>query len=95
MIHSGAGALAEVAGDAAVQVDLGDEESIAAEMLRVHRDEAHRKQLIEKGAAQAAKYRWSRTVDRLLALFAEVGETRSRRPRAGGAPVAAGGGHAH
>ena len=95
VIHSGAGALAEVAGDAAVQVDLADEESIAAEMLRVHRDEAHRKQLIEKGTAQAAKYRWSRTVDRLLALFAEVGGDALAAAVPAGAAAAAGGGHAH
>lgn len=73
VIHSGMGSLAEVAGDAAIRVDIQDEESVAAEMLKIHTDDAYRKSYIEKGKARAANYKWSTTVDALSKLFQELG----------------------
>jgi glycosyltransferase involved in cell wall biosynthesis len=84
VLHSGAGSLAEVAGGAGIQVKLDDEESIAADMQRVHADAELRKQLVEKGLAQAAKFTWKSAADRLLGVFSEVGGDVAALAGAGG-----------
>jgi glycosyltransferase involved in cell wall biosynthesis len=84
VLHSGAGSLAEVAGGAGIQVKLDDEESIAADMQRVHADAELRMQLAEKGLAQAANFTWKNAVDRLLGVFSEVGGEVAALAGAGG-----------
>ncbi|MFN0206608.1 MAG: glycosyltransferase family 4 protein [Planctomycetota bacterium] len=86
VLHSGRGALAETAGGAGLLVNIDDEEAIAAEMYRMHSDESARTDIINKGKAHAAKYKWSRTVDQLFTLFQELG---------GAVGAGAHGGHAH
>ncbi|HKE01357.1 MAG TPA: glycosyltransferase, partial [Planctomycetota bacterium] len=72
VIHSAAGAVSEAAGGAGIEVP-DDEEEIARAMTRVHADESFRAERIAKGLERAAQFRWSKTADRLLELFAEVG----------------------
>jgi glycosyltransferase involved in cell wall biosynthesis len=83
VIHSGQGALAEVAGDAAIRVDIHDEERVAEEMYRIHTDEAARNAYIQKGKVHAAKYKWSTTAARLLDVFQEIGGAVGASPSAG------------
>ncbi len=84
VIHSGAGSLAEVAGDAGIQVPLDDEEAVARAMTSMHADETKRKERVEKGLAHAATFRWSKTVEGLLSVFEPLG---------GAAAAGAGGSH--
>lgn len=84
VIHSGMGSLSEVAGDAGIRVDMNDEETVAAEMVKLYKDENYRKSFIQKGRDQAAKYKWSATVDKLTSIFTELGGA-----------VTAGAGHGH
>jgi glycosyltransferase involved in cell wall biosynthesis len=72
VLHTGAGSLPELVGDAGLAVPA-DEEAVAEGMAKLHLDEAIRADLSAKGIARAAGYRWSRSADRLLSIFAEIG----------------------
>lgn len=84
VLHSGAGSLAEVAADAGLRVDTDDDEAVAAAMARIHTDDSLRTACIEKGTAQAARFAWSSTADRLLTLFDTVGGSAGALAHAGG-----------
>ena len=58
-------AMPEVAGDAAILVDPTSVEEIARAMAQVSSDTSLRKQLREKGLAQAAKFSWEATCGRV------------------------------
>ncbi len=73
-----AGAIPEVAGDAAVLVDPTDVEQLAAELVRVVDDEALRRSLIERGHAQALAFTWQRTASAMADLY-ERAATEARR----------------
>ncbi len=57
--------LTEVAGDAAILVNPGSVESIAAAMHRIARDESLPIELVEKGIQQAKKFSWDKTAQLL------------------------------
>jgi alpha-1,3-rhamnosyl/mannosyltransferase len=61
VVASRRGALPEVAGDAAVLVDAMDVEGFARAIERVVHDEAHARDLTERGRARAAHFSWART----------------------------------
>jgi glycosyltransferase involved in cell wall biosynthesis len=53
-VTSNRGALAELAGDAALTVDPVDEDAIADALIRIHDDDALRSALRARGLARAA-----------------------------------------
>jgi alpha-1,3-rhamnosyl/mannosyltransferase len=66
---SGRSALAEVAGDAALLVDPGDQSSVTAALARLLSDDALREQLVSRGRARAATFTWERTAAATLASY--------------------------
>jgi len=59
--------LPEIGGDATLYFD--DLDSLVAQLERVTRDAALREELIARGRAQAAKFRWDVCAERTLAVF--------------------------
>ena len=84
VITSDCTSVPEVAGGAAILVDPSSEESIGNALVRVLRDEALRRQLIERGKVQVRKFSWQETVRKTLDVYAELNE------KACGLAVAAG-----
>lgn len=72
VIASRAGSLAEVIGDAAIAVDPLDASAIAAGVRRLLEDKALRLDLIERGFAQTARFRWEDSGRQLLGLLEQV-----------------------
>jgi glycosyltransferase involved in cell wall biosynthesis len=66
---SSAAGLPEQAGDAAVQFDPTEVESIAGTMLRVMRDEGLREELVRRGHRRIALFSWDRTARTYRALY--------------------------
>ncbi len=62
-------AIVEVAGDAAVLVDVGDVESLATEIDALWTDPGRRADLARAGQLRASRFSWDRSVDGLLELF--------------------------
>jgi glycosyltransferase involved in cell wall biosynthesis len=62
----------EVCGDAALFADPRDPAAIAANLRRVLADEPLRRELGGRGCAQAAKFRWEYSADRLLELIMDA-----------------------
>lgn len=65
VITSNVSSMPEVGGDAAVYVDPFSTESITQALKLVYRDENLRKELIEKGKLQRARFSWQKTADNL------------------------------
>ena len=74
-----AGALPELAVEAAVVVDPGDVASIANGLERLLADEALRRRLGDEGRKVAASYTWARTAERTLAVLRRIGREGARR----------------
>jgi glycosyltransferase involved in cell wall biosynthesis len=74
-----AGAIPEVAGDAAVLFDASSPDDLAAALLRVIEDANLRAGLVERGFARAAEFTWERCASQTLAVLEEAGRARSRR----------------
>ena len=64
--------LPEVAGDAAEYCDANANDSIANTMRRVLSDESLRKQMRQRGFAQAAKFSWKKTAQQTAAVYRSV-----------------------
>ena len=64
-----AGALPEVAGDAAVLVEPDDADALAAALTRVLTDEAKRTRLREAGLERVQQFTWERTAGEMLAAY--------------------------
>jgi glycosyltransferase involved in cell wall biosynthesis len=80
-IVSAAGALPEVAADAALVVQAGDADSLRAALERVLDDAGLRADLRERGLARAAHYSWDRTAAETVQAYEELlGERGQRRP---------------
>jgi len=65
VITSNVTAMPEIAGDAALLVDPFSVDSIKEGMLKIHKDEFLRKDLIAKGKIQREKFSWDKTADKL------------------------------
>ena len=61
VITSSLSSMQEIAGDAALYADADRFENIAEQMMRIYKDEALGKELIEKGQLVAGRYSWDRT----------------------------------
>ncbi|MDZ7675260.1 MAG: glycosyltransferase family 1 protein [Acidimicrobiales bacterium] len=65
-------AVAEVAGDAAELVPVGDVETLADGLRRVWTDDERRRQLIERGRVRTEAFSWSRCIDGMVELYRRV-----------------------
>lgn len=72
VVTSRVSSVPEVVGDAALLVDPTSFECIADALLRILRDQSLREVLIQKGRAQAAKFRWKSAVEQTLAVYEET-----------------------
>ena len=66
VITSDATAMPEVAGDAAILVNPNEPGEIKRAMDSIYRDDEYRKELVEKGFAQAEKFSWKKAAGELL-----------------------------
>ncbi len=73
VVTSNVSSMPEVAGDAALLVDPCDEEAIAGGVRRALTDETLRADLRARGLARAREFSWSRAVERVREIYAEVG----------------------
>lgn len=69
VLTSHLGAMAEVAGGAALLVDPDDVSSIAEGMLKLLRDENLRRALIVRGKARLSEFSWERSAQKLIELW--------------------------
>jgi len=65
-------ALPEVAGEAGLTVDPGNEEELGAALAKLATDSMLRQRLTELGLIQAARFTWKRAVDETLAVYNEL-----------------------
>jgi len=72
VVCSNASSLPEVAGDAALLVEPHDVDGLAAALQRALSDEALRRQMIERGLAQAARFSWEKAARETLAVYRAV-----------------------
>lgn len=69
VVTSGAGGLAEVAGDAAVVVGGRETEPYVAALTRLVRTPAWRDQLVQRGAERARRFRWTEMARRTAEVY--------------------------
>lgn len=72
VVTSNASSLPEVVGDAALTVDPGDVEGLAAAIHRVLTDDPLRANLRQRGLMRAAQFRWERTARETLAIYEQT-----------------------
>jgi glycosyltransferase involved in cell wall biosynthesis len=72
VVCSQASSLPEVAGDAALLVEPYDVDGLAAALQRALSDEALRRQMIERGLGQAARFSWAKAARETLAVYRAV-----------------------
>jgi glycosyltransferase involved in cell wall biosynthesis len=72
VVTSNVSSLPEVVGDAAVLIDPYDPAAIAEGMRQVLSDPALRADLVARGLAQARRYSWERSVQRIHDIYAAV-----------------------
>jgi glycosyltransferase involved in cell wall biosynthesis len=79
------GSLPEVAGDAAVLVDPGDDAALAAAIAKLATDPAARQDAAARGLARAAAFTWERCASETAAAYSRALDSPSRsssaRPR--------------
>jgi glycosyltransferase involved in cell wall biosynthesis len=84
VITSDCTSVPEVAGDAAMLVDPTSEKSIGDALVRLLQDEPLRRELIQRGKAQARKFGWQETVRKTLDVYAELSESARAQALAAG-----------
>jgi glycosyltransferase involved in cell wall biosynthesis len=65
-------AIPEVAGDAALLVEAGDEDSLCRGLADLLTDNALRLDLVRRGAERCQQFRWRDSAERLLSLYREL-----------------------
>jgi len=75
VITSNQGALAEVAGNAALLVDSTNVNSITEAMNRIATDAALSRELKEKGLLRAAQFSWQKTAGKILEIITNLKHT--------------------
>lgn len=75
IVATRAGSIPEVTGDAAVLVDVGDADGLAAAIDLVVSDSATRARLIDAGTGRLKRFTWDRTVSEMTAVYVELAGT--------------------
>lgn len=73
VITSNVSSLPEAGGDACLYVDPEDSADIASKIEMLINDEKLRKEMIEKGKKQVAKFSWEKTAEETLKVLMELG----------------------
>lgn len=76
VVTTRAGSLPEVVGDAALFVDVGDDDGLASALEQALTDDALRAQLVARGHVRVEQFPWSRAADDFVALYLRVAATR-------------------
>jgi glycosyltransferase involved in cell wall biosynthesis len=76
VVATGAGAVPEIVGDAAVIVPPGDSDALAGALAHMLDDEELRGALVEKGRCRADQFTWEACGQGLASLYAEASATR-------------------
>jgi glycosyltransferase involved in cell wall biosynthesis len=76
VVATSAGAVPDIAGDAAVLVEPGDPEALARALSCVLDDGDLRAQLVEKGKARAALFSWETAASAMRDLYYEIADKR-------------------
>jgi glycosyltransferase involved in cell wall biosynthesis len=74
VICSSVSSLPEVAGDAALQVDPGDVEGLAAAMVRILHDDVLSRTLVDRGFRQIRRFSWRRCAQEVMQVLVEAGD---------------------
>jgi glycosyltransferase involved in cell wall biosynthesis len=69
VVTTSAGAIAEVVGDAAIVVPVGDPAALAHGLAQVLGDEALAQDLTDSGEQRVLAFPWAATVEGLVALY--------------------------
>lgn len=72
VVCSTAAALPEICGDAALPFDPGDPEELAAQLERIVDDNAMRRELVQRGFANAARFSWEESAARVRDVYHRV-----------------------
>jgi len=72
VLTSDLGAMAEVAGGAALLADPDDIDALSGGMLKLFRDQNLRQALINKGRARLAEFSWNKSAEKLMALWKNI-----------------------
>jgi glycosyltransferase involved in cell wall biosynthesis len=72
VVTTRAGSLPEVVGDAALFVDVGDDDALAGALQRVLTDDALRADLVVRGHGRVEQFPWSRATGDFVALYRQV-----------------------
>jgi glycosyltransferase involved in cell wall biosynthesis len=71
-IASRSSSLPEIGGDATLFFDPADAKGLATQLRRIVKDDALRRDLIARGLARAAGFRWERTAEETMAVIRRV-----------------------
>ena len=78
VVTSNVTCLPEVAGDAAMMVDPGNAEKVAAAIYEVHTDDSLRTTLIRKGLERASQFTWRKCAESSLEAYSAANSLRDR-----------------
>jgi glycosyltransferase involved in cell wall biosynthesis len=78
VVAARAGALPEIAGDAALLVDPFDVDALADALQRALDDEAERAALVDRGLARLATFSWEATAEGIAAIYRRAMEDKPR-----------------
>ncbi len=76
VVAARAGAVPEITGDAAWLVDPGAVDELADALHGVLHDDARREELVARGRARAASFRWTVAADEMVALYRHARDAR-------------------
>lgn len=69
VVATNTGAVAEVCGDAADLVAVDDHEGLVDALQNMLTNDAHRRNLVERGSRRVTRYAWPKQVDGIVALY--------------------------
>jgi glycosyltransferase involved in cell wall biosynthesis len=72
IVASRAGSIPEIAGDAALVVEVDDLDALAAALHRALVDDEERSRLVAAGVSRRAQLSWDTTADRLVGIYREL-----------------------
>ena len=74
VITSDCTSVSEIAGDAAILIDPSSEEAIGNALVRLLRDEALRRYLVQLGKERVRKFSWQDTIQKTLDVYGKLGD---------------------
>jgi glycosyltransferase involved in cell wall biosynthesis len=77
---SNSSSIPEVVGEAGLYFDPENPEAIAAAIYRILDSPALRSKLVQSGLERAQSFRWQRSAEKMLAVYGEAREDKTRRP---------------